>query len=88
MPDNIIFAIGVLSGIFATLTTWAYIEKRREDQPWTERTYNTESNDATVSETSSSTKRGGRFRNIQLDKLMFAALQRIGSLRSEAAKGG
>jgi hypothetical protein len=55
MPDNIIFALGVLSGIFATLTTWAYIEKRREDQPWTERSYTRESNDAAVAETSSST---------------------------------
>ena len=55
MPDNIIFAIGVLSGIFATLTTWAYIEKRREDQPWTERKYTRESDDAAASETSSST---------------------------------
>jgi hypothetical protein len=54
MPDNIIFAMGVLSGIFATLTTWAYIEKRREDQPWTERKYTRESDEAT-SETSSST---------------------------------
>jgi hypothetical protein len=61
MPDNIIFAIGVLSGIFATLTTWAYIEKRREDQPWTERKYTRESNDAAY------------FRDIQLDKLMLVA---------------
>jgi hypothetical protein len=54
MPDNIIFAMGVLSGIFATLTTWAYIEKRREDQPWTERINTRESDDAAASETSSS----------------------------------
>jgi len=57
MPDNIIFAIGVLSGIFATLTTWAYIEKRREDQPWTERSYTRESNDAAVSEEAGLAKR-------------------------------
>jgi hypothetical protein len=55
MPNNIIFALGVLSGIFATLTTWAYIEKRREEQPWTERSDSRESNDAAASETSSST---------------------------------
>jgi len=56
MPDNIIFAIGVLSGIFATLTTWAYIEKlREEDQSWTESSDTRESNDAASSETSSST---------------------------------
>jgi hypothetical protein len=55
MPDNIIFAMGVLSGIFATLTTWAYIEKRREDQPWTERKSTRGSDDAAASETSNST---------------------------------
>jgi hypothetical protein len=55
MPDNIIFALGVLSGIFATLTTWAYIEKLREDQPWTERSESRELNNAAASETSSST---------------------------------
>jgi hypothetical protein len=55
MPDNIIFALGVLSGIFATLTTWAYIEKLREDQPWTENSDTRESNDAATAETSSST---------------------------------
>jgi hypothetical protein len=55
MPDNIIFALGVLSGIFTTLTTWAYIEKRREDQPWTERIFTRESNDAAATETSGST---------------------------------
>jgi hypothetical protein len=54
MPDNILYALGVLSGVFATLTTWAYIEKRREDQPWTERKFTRESNDAAASETSSS----------------------------------
>jgi hypothetical protein len=55
MLDNIIFALGMLSGIFATLTTWAYIEKRREDQPWTESGYIRESNEAAASETSSLT---------------------------------
>ena len=39
MPDYIIFALGALSGIFAVLTIWAYVEKRREDEPWTERRY-------------------------------------------------
>jgi len=54
MLDNIIFALGMLSGIFVTLTTWAYIEKRREDQSWTESGYTRESNDAAATETSSS----------------------------------
>jgi hypothetical protein len=39
LPDYIIFALGALSGIFAVLTIWAYIEKRREDEPWAERRY-------------------------------------------------
>jgi uncharacterized membrane protein len=39
LPDYIIFALGALSGIFAVLTIWAYVEKRREDEPWTERGY-------------------------------------------------
>jgi hypothetical protein len=55
MLDNIIFALGMLSGIFATLTTWAYIEKRREDQPWSQSGYSRESNDAAAAETSNST---------------------------------
>lgn len=56
MPDNIIFALGALSGIFATLTTWAYIEKlREEDNTWTESSDTRESNDAAAAETSSTT---------------------------------
>jgi hypothetical protein len=55
MLDNIIFVLGVLSGIFVTLTTWAYIEKRREDQPWTENSERRESNDAAAAETSGTT---------------------------------
>jgi hypothetical protein len=56
MPDNILYALGVLSGVFATLTTWAYIEKlREEDQSWTESSDTRESNDAATAETSSST---------------------------------
>jgi hypothetical protein len=55
MLYNIIFVLGVLSGIFVTLTTWAYIEKRREDQPWTEERYSRESNDAADYERSGST---------------------------------
>lgn len=39
MPDSIIFALGALSGIFAVLTIWAYIEKQREEETWTERSY-------------------------------------------------
>jgi hypothetical protein len=39
LPDFIIFALGALSGIFAVLTIWAYVEKRREDEPWTERRF-------------------------------------------------
>jgi hypothetical protein len=39
LPETIIFALGALSGIFAVLTIWAYIEKRREDETWPERRY-------------------------------------------------
>ncbi|MGA3160410.1 MAG: hypothetical protein ABSC77_04270 [Terracidiphilus sp.] len=39
MPDSIIFALGVLSGTFTVLIIWAYIEKRREDESWPERSY-------------------------------------------------
>jgi|CZKF01.1.fsa_nt_gi hypothetical protein len=33
-------------------------------------------------------ERCSRYRDIRLDKLMLVALQRIDSLRNEAAKGG
>jgi hypothetical protein len=39
LPDHIIFALGVLSGIFTVLIIWAYIEKRREDEAWAETRY-------------------------------------------------
>jgi hypothetical protein len=39
LPDLIIFALGVLSGIFTVLIIWAYIEKRREDETWAETRY-------------------------------------------------
>jgi hypothetical protein len=41
LPENIIFALGALSGIFTVLIIWACIEKRREDEPWIEGSYST-----------------------------------------------